>query len=371
MGNAIRSNETKRRDLADFVVRAIDVGYGNTKYVMHHEMGKDVICKQFPSLAPQAASNSLSVGMPQRLNTVTVEVEGIMYEVGRDANLAQDASHGRILDSTYPASATYLALVRGALAYMMVPEIDLLVVGLPISNFSAYKDTLIERLTGTHKIPSLNNADEDGKPGMTEVVVHSVRVFPQALGAFLDHSIRNKVYDNMKEQTNLMIDPGYFTLDWFVAHGMKSIEARSGGVDGGMSAILAAIAESIGKKLKANITDLSEIDRAMRTGTNPVFWGNEFTEFADHIKAGKAKASQFASVLANKVGKNGIDIQNIILSGGGATFFQDVIQDKFPRHKLIVAHDPIYSNVRGFQIMGEQWMQRKAVEESRRATSNV
>jgi hypothetical protein len=64
------------------VVRAVDVGYGNTKYVLEHQHGSEIVCALFPSLAPQAShSPDLGVGVLKRRNSVTVEVNGIRYEV--------------------------------------------------------------------------------------------------------------------------------------------------------------------------------------------------------------------------------------------------------------------------------------------------
>ena len=83
------------------VARAIDVGYGNTKFVTLLQQ-ESIQCGMFPSIAPQASTGpDLCGGLMQRRNTVIVEVDGVKYEVGKDARLAQDASHGRILDPDY------------------------------------------------------------------------------------------------------------------------------------------------------------------------------------------------------------------------------------------------------------------------------
>lgn len=34
------------------IVRAIDVGYGNTKFVKQHVYGQDIECDLYPSFAP-------------------------------------------------------------------------------------------------------------------------------------------------------------------------------------------------------------------------------------------------------------------------------------------------------------------------------
>lgn len=334
------------------IVRAIDVGYGNTKYVVFHERGEQVQCSLFPSTAPQAgASTDLSGGVFQKRNTVTVEVNGVSYEVGRDARLAQDASYGRVLDSKYSLSDVYLALVRGAISYMGVSHIDVLVLGLPVNTFDTYQETLAERMTGVHRVPSPTSSD----PSKTvEVEVRAVRVIPQPIGGFFDYAIRNNLYGRMKNQMNLLIDPGFYTLDWVVAHGVKMANARSGAHSGGMSAVLATMAEAIGRELGTQLNDYSLLDDAIRTGTSPRFFGKPF-DIDRHIKIGKEKARQFVSVLANRVGNNGVDIDNIILAGGGAEFFKDLIQEKFPHHELVITDDPVFANVRGFQLAGEQY----------------
>ena len=81
---------------------------------------------------------------------------------------------------------------------------------------------------------------------------------------------------------NLVIDPGYYTLDWVVAQGIKVNGARSGAQPGGMSSVLGAMAESISQRIGVQITDVSAIDDAIRTGQKPRFFGKEL-DIADQI----------------------------------------------------------------------------------------
>jgi len=343
------------------VVRAVDVGYGNTKFVTAHEAGKDIVCSLFPSIAPQSSPGpDLSGGVFQHRNTFTIEIGGVAYEVGNDARLAQDASYGRILDMAYSLTDNYLALVRGAIASMKVPYIDLLVLGLPVNTFEQYQERLAGRMTGPHQVP-------DGLGETRTVQVHRVHVIPQPIGGFFDHVIRHNLYGRMRSQMNLLIDPGFYTLDWVTAHGVKMNNARSGAHSGGISAIFGAMADAIGRELNTQITDVSAIDDAVRAGHNPRFFGREF-DISTHIEIGKAKARQFVAVLANKVG-NAHDIDNIILIGGGAHFFKDVLKEKFPYHDLVLAEDPVFANVRGFQLAGEQFAASEAFNARRDAAS--
>lgn len=341
--------------MSSHIVRAIDVGFGNTKFVALRQGQEGIHCGVFPSIAPQASVMAdMGAELFQRRNTVVVEVSGVHYEVGKDARLAQDASYGRILDQSYPLTDSYLALVRGAMYYMGVERLDILMVGLPVNNYELMRKDLERRLVGEHPIPLPRKGNELQQTRM--VKVERVRALPQPIGAFFDYSIQKNSFKQMQNQMNLVIDPGYFTLDWVVAHGVKIINARSNAHPGGMSAILSSMGEAISRELGTQLTDYSAIDEALRYGTNPRFFGKEF-DLSPFIPMGKEKARQFVSVLANKVGSSA-DIDNILLAGGGADFFRDVIAEKFPRHTIITTPDPVYANVRGFQYAGEQWLRQ-------------
>jgi plasmid segregation protein ParM len=49
------------------------------------------------------------------------------------------------------------------------------------------------------------------------------------------------------------------------------------------------------------------------------------------------------------------DVNNIILTGGGADLFYDELVKAIPGRTIIRDDNPIYSNVCGFQMVGEQW----------------
>ncbi len=330
------------------VVKAVDVGYGNTKYTVLVADG-NIQCGVFPSIAPQASNGSdLSSGLMQRRNTIVVDVNGVRYEVGKDAHLAVDATHGRVLDPNYCMTDAYMALLRGALYYMGAPEIDLLVLGLPVNTHKQYQKALEEKAVGRHPVPF--------RSGEQECVVKNVKVIPQPIGAFYDHSSQSGTYDRMRVQMNLLIDVGYYTLDWVVACGVKMNEARSGAENGGMSAVLQTMAKTISDEMGEPVTNLKLIEDALLTSTNPSFYGKEF-DITKHMKGGKKKAEQFVSVLANRVGSS-MDITNIILAGGGAEFFREVLQEKFKKHTIVTTEDPVFANVRGFQRAGSSLMEQ-------------
>jgi Actin like proteins N terminal domain len=73
------------------IVRAIDVGYRYTKWVAGVEDGH-VHCKCFPSVAPLETGRDLAEALGRKRKTVVIEVDGLRYEVGPDALLAQETS---------------------------------------------------------------------------------------------------------------------------------------------------------------------------------------------------------------------------------------------------------------------------------------
>ncbi|MBF1166224.1 MAG: hypothetical protein HXL68_14435 [Dechloromonas agitata] len=163
------------------VVRAIDVGYGNTKFTSL-VTNADIQCGVFPSLAPQASSgHDLAAGLMQRRNTVVVEVDGVKYEVGKDARLAHDASHGRVLDPDYSMTNAHMAMIRGALFYMRQPKIDLLVLGLPVNTFEKYSQALTKPVIGKHPVPL---REKSGGLCQRKVKVVNCRDIPQPIGTF-------------------------------------------------------------------------------------------------------------------------------------------------------------------------------------------
>ena len=113
------------------IVRSIDIGYGFTKYVKDVKPG-GTDYGRFPSLAPVASSRALDDSLGRRRNTIVMKVDGVDYEVGPDVELAQQAVPIRNMDDDYVTSPTYLALLRGALAFMKQDVVDVLVVGLPV-----------------------------------------------------------------------------------------------------------------------------------------------------------------------------------------------------------------------------------------------
>jgi plasmid segregation protein ParM len=158
--------------------------------------------------------------------------------------------------------------------------------------------------------------------------------------------------DELKSQVNLMIDPGYYTLDWVLANGIRINPERSGASSGGMSACLNEIRKGIAADFDINLSSVSEIDQALRTGRKVIKLDGRPVDLEKVIPYGKAKAREYVNELASSVG-NLTTVENIVVVGGGASFFMDALQEKLQREITVVPGSE-FANVRGFLRFGER-----------------
>jgi plasmid segregation protein ParM len=49
-------------------------------------------------------------------------------------------------------------------------------------------------------------------------------------------------------------------------------------------------------------------------------------------------------------------VEHILLVGGGAGLFKRALKKHFPRHDIAEVPEPLYANVRGFQLFGERYV---------------
>src|SRR5262245_42226715 len=133
------------------IVRAIDVGYGNTKFVLSRD-GDEIRCGMFPSLSSPSLSHPVRTTLGERRKTVVIPVQGMHHEVGPDAGAARDHFRPVNMHDSFVETPAYRAFVGAALTYMKVSELDVLVLGLPVAALLHKKTTLERRWVGEHQV---------------------------------------------------------------------------------------------------------------------------------------------------------------------------------------------------------------------------
>lgn len=330
------------------IVRALDLGWGYTKYSHVNKETGVLEFSSFPSLAPRSAGIDFSGSALGRRDTVLVQVDGTRFEVGPDSADLDSNDATRNLNDQFVFTEQYKAVFYGALHYIGEQVIDVLVVGLPLSNMGIAKK-LQAMMIGEHKI----NSDQT-------IVVKDAVVIPQPLGGLLyclSLSKEKEEFEYLKEEANLIIDPGFLTYDFLYANGDKPVENRSGAHNAGVSKILRAIAESISNKHNIKYENLNAIDKGLRKRTMKI--NGQVETMEEHIKNTRSVLEAAVNYMKNMVG-DGSDLDNIILLGGGSSIFKKTIADYYPHHTLHVVEDSQMCNVKGFQIAGEKHLAEKS-----------
>jgi plasmid segregation protein ParM len=339
------------------VVRAIDVGFGNTKYVAGLA-GDEIRCASFPSIAyPSARDYSVAPGAERR-RTVVVPIDGLFYEVGPEVNLAAETFRATQLHDRYTETPEYAALLRGALGMMKVNMIDLLVVGLPVSMLAAKKTSIERAMTGSHEVG-------DGRM----VDVHKVLAVAQPQGALVYYASLHQKLKEIEHERSLIIDPGARTFDWLVAKGMRWIQKQSHSLNRGMLDVVQAIANEISTDIGTPYRDFDAIDIALRTGKSPLIFQKPY-DITRLMPIARTIAQQAVSSMMHWI-EASYSFQNIILVGGGAFLFKRAVKEAFPKHKIFEVKDPLYANVRGFQIAGMNYVASAFNQESSACKGNA
>lgn len=321
------------------IVRAIDVGYGVTKFVRNVD-GETIDCDQFPSIAEFCPRELPSESFGARRRTVAVPFGDHFYEVGPDIHLVMDSWRPTLKGENYIDTPEYLALMRGALFFMDQEVIDLLVVGLPVAYFAARKDQLVKLATGEHVV---------GR-GRRVTVARAVAV-AQPQGALVAYASRKHSLQQISQQENLVIDAGTRTFDWVASHGMRILSRKSDSVDRGVYHILELIAGEISRDIGTAFTQLDALDMALRKERPLKLYGHHYP-VERFMPLVATVARQAIGAMTHRLG----DLQafdNVVLAGGGAHLFRKELKQVFPQHALQGMTAPIFANVRGFQLAGQ------------------
>lgn len=324
--------------------------------------GNNYIIRTFPSTPVPVKNNkeNLNGDFLQARKTVLVPVNGGLFEVGEGVSSASDPRSNRVLNTeSFITSERYMALFLGALKMIPDDEIDLLVVGLPVSGIPR-REELKKRVEGVHDLG-------DGRT----TTVKSAWVIAQPLGglfAYLYEGGQDR-FNSIRNQDLLVVDPGYLTLDWLVTRGLVINENRSGDFEGGMSKILDKISSAAYKVFSSDSrfkgvkrVNVEIIDQAFITGTFklyghempfPVHKGDDKTPAYDFTKAIASITEEAVTALVNNVG-DAQDLDRIILVGGPALLYKPALEKAFPFHTVQVLEDNLIANVKGFQVGGIQ-----------------
>jgi plasmid segregation protein ParM len=350
---------------------AIDLGYGHTKTVAMLP-GGEVKRLMFPSVAPITTRERTAeaTGMTG-LRTVTVNVGANNYVVGRDAYLEADANYSRSRLADYSQTDGYHALMLGALSLSGARDIDQLVIGLPLSTLSAYHSFLQEKYVGEHTIGASYAKRK------VEVTVKNVHVSSQPAGAMV-HAV--SLNPGLRKSTNLVIDMGYFTMDFLMCEGLRPFYARSGAVQGGMSAYYDHLSALVAEKLTSeslpnhNGVDHFRLEEALKcedqADGKPAIYslrvGKRVLDITDCVLRASAKLTEFLDRMVTTLGGGSLDlISSVVLAGGGAKLLLPAIRERLGDvHEFVTLENSQFAIANGYAQFGVAAAKRSTVARS-------
>lgn len=339
------------------MVAAVDVGYGSVKAECGPTTGepRSII---MPSGAGRASD------MPRKLNGGADLKGGELVLLSENGGAAVEWVGGvhqtfiqqsvRVTHENYPSTPEYKALYLAALARFGVPKINLLVTGLPVSQFygpdaAERKKALAESMRGRKHINT-----------MTTVDVDQVVVIPQPLGTFMG-VVAQKEYAGLAESEHLqtlVIDAGYYSLDYVVVSGRSIKDKSSGSSQLATSIILERTAAALSRRLGRPISR-DQLDVALKSGRRSIPEGlsGEIEFDADLKEVGNSVAGQVVGEILTALRTVG-PVDLIIVTGGGGGLYLDAVRSAFSGLKsenIILPEDPVMANARGYRATGI-WM---------------
>lgn len=240
-------------------ILGLDIGYSNLKIAMGFK-GGHVTTTVLPVGAGPLAL------MPQQLtggegNCIQVVIDDEKWVAGVEPDRLQ--GWNRELHDDYPATKPYKALFYAALLLSEQKEIDVLVTGLPVSQFMnpELREALKKRLEGEHQITLKRS-----------VTVKSVVVVPQPAGAYMDIVSSTKdegLLEVLREGKTVVIDPGFFSVDW-VALEEGEVRYHSSGTSLKAMSVLLKTINLLIQEEHGGSPGIDKIEKAIRSGKNEI-----------------------------------------------------------------------------------------------------
>ncbi|MBS1211421.1 MAG: rod shape determination protein [Proteobacteria bacterium] len=319
-------------------VLGLDIGYSNLKLAMGVSGSPPKV-----SLHPAGAApvDRLPESLGKSDEVMRVTVGDSLWATG--VNPGRFSLWNRALHQDYSRSDSYRALFHAALLLSGRDTVDLVVTGLPVSQWldRARRDEIAQRLTGCHRVTPKR-----------DVRVAEVKVIPQPIGGYLDvlWSGTNGVV--LEEGRVLVIDPGFFSVDWVVIEAGDLRKTSSGTSLEAMSVLLdhasRLIADEHGGKVPVD-----RLEEALRTGRGQVLLFGQAIDIAPYVRQAAAKVAPVAlEALRESIRSESGSVDAVILTGGGADCYGPMAKTLFPSCLTIIPDQPQLANARGFYYFG-------------------
>ncbi|MCU0970382.1 MAG: ParM/StbA family protein [Gammaproteobacteria bacterium] len=327
------------------VIVGLDVGYSNLKLAVGEIGGP-------PRLIVRPAGAAPVDRVGERVGSGAGGPEAIRVEVGGRGWAAaiepvRFEGWQRSLHEDYSATPAYHALVQAALVLAERPVVDRLVTGLPVAHARdpRRRDALRRLLLGHHRT------------ARGAVDVREVRILPQPVGAYVDllwGDLGSEDLERIEAGTVLVLDVGYFSVDWgVIVHGELRRDASGTSLEA-MSVVLEKTAERIARVHGGRPQPLA-VEAALREGREHLRVLGARVPLAP-VLAGVAEeiAGVSLEALRQALRREATNVDLVLLTGGGGALYGPQVAELFPGAEVRLAPEPVAANARGFFHYGGQ-----------------
>ena len=340
------------------IARAIDVGCGHVKFSTGESgISKgvfDIACGSFPALPIRSTrhykEDASGVELGAKLKVTSIDVDGQTFVISADPEVIAVPSDSRSAGENYVSSRSFRICIAAAIKQMQLPypRIDHLVLGAPVGNFEAAKKALLENF-------AVGVQFDDQKVGIGQI-----HVVQQPIGGLLYQYRTNGHEADLAGYTRLVIDVGYGTLSWVVAHGLVPVHDRSGTVSYGVERLIDTIHHEVSKaygSFSENLAITEDIDRMLKGTYNDFFFRGQSYDHERFERLINGIIDQGLEAVFKNVGKT-TDLRCVVVVGGQGRRYGKRLQAMKPAlHVEIVGStgtDACLANVRGFQLIAER-----------------
>lgn len=332
-------------------VMGMDIGYGNLKIAFGDSAEAGPFAEIYPACAVPAelVATSLFQSDTENETGIRVQVDGVDWMAGVPGEAVQRHAP-RQLHEGYVGSTPWTALAYAGLLMTGKTVIDKLVVGLPVQHYEEQQrreqvKTLLQKV---HVVLPRRHVE-----------VREVQVVPQPVGAYVDaingHWCPEDAQERLAEETSLVIDPGFFSLDWtLVRAGGRYAALASGSSLLAVSQLLEATKKLIGKDY-GKMPTITQLESCLQNGRKTLFvFHQEIILKPYYEQAAQLIAREAFSDMRGMLRQVDESINFIVLAGGGATLYAPLAQEVYPDSQILVSETPELANAQGFWYLGAQ-----------------
>src|SRR5262249_12846235 len=187
-----------------------------------------------------------------------------------------------------------------------------------------------------------------------KVLVSKAIAVAQPQGALVHFADSVGRLRQLQEEQSLVMDVGARTFDWLGTRGLRLVSKKCDSVNRGVYDIVQTLAQQISCEIGTEYRDLDAIDAAIRKRKPLSICQKPYP--LDRLERITASiAEQAVSSMLQSVGDL-TSFHNIVLAGGGTFLFKKVLRKALGKYRIHELADPMYANVRGFQLAGQDQM---------------